>query len=68
MDHHSIIREEVEAAKKAVADLEDSIAKLTAQQERICCFIEAMEIALSKIPVQLEFKFEQTEENAILPS
>jgi len=69
MTHHQVIREEMQAAAKAVAELNESISKLTAQRDRIALFAEAMGSALTVInnvvPEQLEFELVDTPENVV---
>jgi uncharacterized FlaG/YvyC family protein len=64
MTHHQIIRQEIEHASKAIAELSDNIEKLSAQRDRIASFVEAMNVALASIPEQLEFELD-TPQNVI---
>jgi hypothetical protein len=59
MTHHEIIRQEIEHAAKVIDELSDSIEKLTAQRDRIVAFVEAMGVALTSIPEQLEFELDE---------
>lgn len=64
MTHHQIIREEMQAASNAIAELNESIDKLTSQRDRFAAFVEAMGAALASIPEQLEFELD-TPENVV---
>lgn len=64
MSHHQIIREEMQAASNAIAELSESINKLTSQRDRFVVFVEAMGSALASIPEQLEFELD-TPENVV---
>lgn len=64
MTHHQIIRQEIEHATKVIAELSENIEKLTAQRDRIAAFVEAMDVALTSIPEQLEFELD-TPENVV---
>jgi hypothetical protein len=63
MTHHQIIRQEVEQATKAVAEISASIEQLDAQRSRIAAFIDAMSVAMSSMPEQLEFELDSVPEN-----
>lgn len=61
MTHHQIIREEMQAATNAIAEITESINKLTSQRDRFVVFVEAMGSALNSIPEQLEFELDTPE-------
>jgi hypothetical protein len=65
MNHHQVIQQEVEHAYKVVAELNESIEKLTAQRDRVASFIETMKLAAESIPEQLEFDLVDTPENVV---
>lgn len=70
MTHHDIIREEMEHAVAAVAQLDENIQKLQAQRDRFAAFVATMQHVAALVPAQseseqLEFDFDgSTEEES----